>query len=154
MYKIPDASLSNVTNPLGIFESLGDVYAQEDLDAFYKLLAPNIPAGTGPALDLINGATAPNSPDQAGGESDLDFEMALPIIYPQKSVLFQVNSQVDIFLAFLDAIDGSFCSENPDKDPGEMCNTFAPTNVISVSYGGSEYFESPTVLKVRTFLIV
>ncbi|QPG98144.1 hypothetical protein C2857_007305 [Epichloe festucae Fl1] len=147
MYKIPDASLSNVTNPLGIFESLGDVYAQEDLDAFYKLLAPNIPAGTGPELDLINGATAPNSPDRAGGESDLDFQMAIPIIYPQKTTLFQVNSQVDVFLAFLDAIDGEFCPEDPDRNPGEMCNTFAPTNVISISYGGAEYLSSPNVLK-------
>lgn len=151
MYKIPDASLSNVTNPLGIFESLGDVYAQEDLDAFYKLLAPNIPAGTGPELDLINGATAPNSPDRAGGESDLDFQMAIPIIYPQKTTLFQVNSQADVFLAFLDAIDGEFCPEDPDRNPGEMCNTFAPTNVISISYGGSEYLSSPNVLKVLSF---
>ncbi|KAK2609355.1 hypothetical protein QQS21_002136 [Conoideocrella luteorostrata] len=148
MYGIPDATFSNVTNPLGMFESLGDVYAQEDLDAFYQLLAPQIPAGTGPELNLINGATAPNGPDNAGGESDLDFEMAIPIIYPQTTTLFQVNSQADVFLAFLGAIDGGFCSVNPDRDPGEMCDTFAPTNVISISYGGSEYLVSPTVLKV------
>ncbi|QUC20437.1 uncharacterized protein UV8b_04678 [Ustilaginoidea virens] len=147
MYNIPDGTLSNNTNPMGIFESLEDIYSQEDLDAFYRLFAPNIPKGTGPQLDLINGAVAPTSQDQAGGESDLDFQMAIPIIYPQTTTLFQVRSDNDIFLALLGAIDDDFCQNNPDLDPNEMCGTFAPTSVISVSYGGPEYLSSAAVLQ-------
>ena len=135
---------------MGIFESLGDVYAQEDLDQFFQLAAPEIPQGTGPQLDLINGATAPNSQDEAGGESDLDFQIAYPIIYPQGTVLFQVsdNTQSDIFNDFLDAIDGPFCNSDDEKTPGNMCGTFDPTSVISISYGGDEYGNDVDHLKV------
>ncbi|KAG5944150.1 hypothetical protein E4U53_006926 [Claviceps sorghi] len=138
IYNITEGTSRNPTNSLGIFEALGDVYAQEDLDAFYKLTAPNIPAGTGPILDLINGATAPNSPDTAGPESSLDFQMAIPIVYPQTTTLFQVNTQVDPFFALFDAIDGGFCNKNPDRLKNGMCDVFEPTNVISISYGGTE----------------
>lgn len=149
LYGIPEAELSNINNPMGMFESLGDVYSQEDLDKFFSLVAPNIPQGTGPKLDLINGATAPNRQQDAGGESTLDFDMAYPIIYPQTMTLFQVRSDYDIFIAFLDAIDGSFCSKH-DRDPNEMCDTFDPTSVISVSYGGNEHFWDAAFLKVST----
>lgn len=148
LYNITDAQLSNLTNPLGVFESLDDVYAQEDLDAFYKLAAPGIPQGTGPDLFLINGATAPNDPEDAGGESDLDFEIAIPIIYPQKTNLYQVRSDYDIFLAFLDAVDKPFCKSDTDRDPNEFCGELDAPNVVSISYGGPEYGESVTLLKV------
>ncbi|KAG5970552.1 hypothetical protein E4U55_001614 [Claviceps digitariae] len=141
IYNIPLGTSNRSDNALGIFEALGDVYAQEDLDAFYKLLAPNIPAGTGPDVDLINGATAPVSPDQAGIESSLDFQMAIPIVYPQTTTLFQVNDakgQEDPFFALFDAIDGGFCHKDPDRYPNGMCDVYEPTNVISVSYGGTE----------------
>ncbi|KAG5927880.1 hypothetical protein E4U42_001678 [Claviceps africana] len=138
IYNITEATSHNPSNSLGIFEALDDVYAQEDLDAFYKLTAPNIPAGTGPILDLINGATAPNSPDNAGPESSLDFQMAIPIVYPQTTTLFQVNTQVDPFFALFDAIDGGFCNKDPQKLKNGMCDVFDPTNVISISYGGTE----------------
>ncbi|TQV94424.1 alkaline serine protease AorO [Cordyceps javanica] len=140
LYKIPKAEGTNSTNRLGIYESLGDVYSQEDLDLFYKNAAPYIPAGTGPQLDLINGATAPNSPDKAGGESLLDFDMAYPIIYPQGTTLFQVKEdQYDnIFGDFLSAIDSDYCSQDPYWNNHKMCGTFEPTNVVSISYGGPE----------------
>ncbi|KAG6239764.1 hypothetical protein E4U25_000321 [Claviceps purpurea] len=146
IYKIPDATSAFPNNSLGIFEALDDVYAQEDLDAFYKLTAPNIPAGTGPKLDLINGATAPNRPEMAGGESDLDFQMAIPIIYPQNTTLYQVKSQEDVFFALFDAIDGTFCRRDPDRVAHEMCDVFKPTNVISISYGGIEDDYTPKEL--------
>ncbi|KAG5937544.1 hypothetical protein E4U59_004315 [Claviceps monticola] len=146
IYKIPDATSAFPNNSLGIFESLDDVYAQEDLDAFYKLMAPNIPAGTGPELDLINGATAPNRPEMAGTESDLDFQMAIPIIYPQNTTLYQVRSQEDIFFALFDAIDGTFCRRDPGRVAHEMCDVFKPTNIISISYGGVEADSTPKEL--------
>lgn len=140
IYNIPEATGSNVTNPMGLFESLGDVYSQEDLDQFFELAAPKIPAGTGPNLDLINGATAPNAPEDAGGESDLDFDMAYPIIYPQQITLFQVNSDNsdDVFGDFLSAIDSDYCKIDPNLGDNRMCGTFDPTNVISISYGEPE----------------
>ncbi|KAJ6789960.1 hypothetical protein PWT90_05805 [Aphanocladium album] len=145
LYKIPKATGTNSTNRLGIYESIGDVYSQEDLDLFYKTAAPYIPAGTGPTLDLINGATAPNSPENAGGESLLDFDMAYPIIYPQGTTLFQVkpDQYYNIFGDFLSAIDGDYCNQDPYWNKHKMCGKFEPTNVISVSYGGPEDATDP-----------
>lgn len=140
IYGIPKGTQSNITNPMGFFESLGDVYSQEDLDLFYKTAAPHIPAGTGPDLDLINGATAPNPQDTAGGESDLDFQMAIPIIYPETSVLFQTRGggSDDIFGDYLAAVDPDFCPLDPNLGTHKMCGVFQPTNVVSISYGGPE----------------
>lgn len=124
-----------------------------------------IPAGTGPTLRGIDGATAPVDVAQAGAESDLDFQVAYPIIWPQNTVLFQTddsnyeaNYTFNGFLNnFLDAIDGSYCtysafgiSGNTADDPsypdpasggysGKLqCGVYEPTNVISISYGGDE----------------
>ncbi len=101
----------------------------------------------------------------AGAESDLDFQISYPIIYPQNSILFQTDD--DVYEAnyvfqgflnnFLDAIDGSYCSYSafgetgnspldppyPDPNPGGykgslQCGVYKPTNVISISYGGQE----------------
>lgn len=137
LYNIPQATQHNISNPLGMYESAGDVYAQEDLDAFFSLLAPYIPKGTGPKLNLINGATAPNSVADAGGESDLDFQMAYPIIYPQSTVLYQVQylSRDELFSDYLSAIDSDYCGLDPRFNDHKMCGAYEPTNVISVSYG-------------------
>jgi tripeptidyl-peptidase-1 len=96
---------------------------------------------------------------------DLDFQVAYPIIYPQKTVLFQTDDDVyqanytyeGFFNNFLDAIDGSYCSYSafgetgnsvldpsyPHNVPGGymgklQCGKYKPTNVISISYGGQE----------------
>lgn len=140
LYKIPKATQSNVTNSMGIFETIGDVYSQEDLDLFFKSAAPWIPQGTGPNLDLINGATAPNPPETAGGESNLDFDMAYPIVYPQTTTLFQVDSQdfSDAFGDWLAAIDSDYCPIDPYWNNHDMCGTYDPTNVFSISYGSYE----------------
>lgn len=149
MYNITAGTSAISTNALGIFET-EDTYAQEDLTSFWQAFATNIPSTTGPKVDAIDGATAPTSVGNAGGESDLDFEIAIPIIYPQTTVLYQtlVNNN-DIFNTFLDAIDGTYCTFSDDGEtgddptvdgttPNEMCGTFKPTNVISFSYGTAE----------------
>lgn len=149
MYNITAGTSAVSSNAMGIFET-EDTYAQEDLTAFWKAFATNIPANTGPKVDGIDGATAPTSVGDAGGESDLDFQIAIPIIYPQSTVLFQtaVNNN-DIFNTFLDAIDGSYCTFSDDGEtgddptvdgttPNEQCGAFSPTNVISISYGTAE----------------
>ncbi|KAJ2980290.1 hypothetical protein NQ176_g2734 [Zarea fungicola] len=151
LYNIPDAPTSpNPKNKLGIFESQGEMYLQSDLDQFYSSFAPNIPAGTGPKEDFIdfNG----NNPDgsEGQGEAALDFQVSIPVIYPQGTELYQTNANFDGFQAFgfinqfLDAVDGSYCTysshgekgDDPTLDgntPNEQCGTFTPTSVISFS---------------------
>ncbi|KAF2170428.1 hypothetical protein M409DRAFT_64175 [Zasmidium cellare ATCC 36951] len=165
LYKIPINRLKDPSNALGIFEN-GDFYAQEDLDRFFAEFEPRVVNGTHPELASIDGGKAPKPPAQADGESDLDFELALPLIYPQKVVLYQTNDDQytvsgagGLFNTFLDAIDGSYCGysafgqtgddpnfddEYPDKtNPGgfqgqRQCGVFKPTNVISISYSKQE----------------
>jgi len=163
MYNITRGDKADPSNKLGIFEE-GDFYAAEDLVEFFALFANYIPATTMPVLEGIDGGFAPGA--YAGGESDLDFQISYPLIYPQNSVLFQTD---DIFYAsgleggggflntFLDAIDGSYCTYSaygetgnadidpkyPDPNPlgyqGQLqCGVYKPTNVISISYGEQE----------------
>jgi tripeptidyl-peptidase-1 len=110
---------------MGIFEDLGDVYSQADLDLFFLAFAQSIPQGTGPKLEAIDGAQAPVSVLNAGPESDLDFQVTYPLIYPQGTVLFQTDDPVyeanytfpGFLNNFLDALDGSYCSEISPLDP-------------------------------------
>lgn len=39
MYLIPEGNSSTKGNELGIFEDIGDVYSQDDLDLFFSTLA-------------------------------------------------------------------------------------------------------------------
>lgn len=146
MYHISDAQYSDSKNHLGVFESLGEKYLQSDFDKFYSIAATNIPAGTGPVVDSINGADAHAQPGQGGGETTMDFELAIPLIYPHKTELYQVpdNLTEDIFDQFFDAIDGSYCSE----ESGD-CGTFTSANVLSFSYGGDENGDTISHYQVR-----
>jgi tripeptidyl-peptidase-1 len=99
---------------LGIYEE-GDYYAQEDLDLFFANFTPYIPQGTHPSPAFIDGAEAPTDTANAGGESDLDFELAYPLIYPQTITLYQtddlyyatnLNATSGSFNTLLDALDG------------------------------------------------
>lgn len=73
MYNITQATKAHAGNQLGIFEE-GDFYAAEDLVEFFTLFTPNIPITTEPILHGIDGGTAPGA--EAGGESDLDFQIS------------------------------------------------------------------------------
>jgi tripeptidyl-peptidase-1 len=167
LYDIPRAHLSDSVNTLGIFEE-GDHYSQADLNLFFAQYAPYVPQGTHPTADDIDGAEGPvaqNSPLNTG-ESDIDFDMAFSLIYPQKTILYQVDDAyyaadgniTGFFNTFLDALDGSYCTYSaygetgdapgidptyPDPNPGGYkgnleCGVYAPTRVISVSYGEAE----------------
>lgn len=53
-----------------------------------------VPRGTYPKLRSINGALGPtNDTLKAGDEADLDFQVAIPLIWPQKTVLFQTDDE-------------------------------------------------------------
>ncbi|CAK7198753.1 hypothetical protein SEUCBS139899_001417 [Sporothrix eucalyptigena] len=111
-------------NELGIFQSLGMHYAQDDLDIYFSYTAPEIPEGTYPELRAVDGATGPAiGGNTAGPEANLDLEIAMPLVYPQKTVLWQVDDEYyeqamirgstqypGFFNTFFDAIDGSYCS--------------------------------------------
>lgn len=88
---------------MGIFSAQGFQYAQEDLNKFFANYSSNIPQGTHPIADEINGANASTTVAKASTEADLDFEVAYPIVYPQNLTDFQLGG---FFNAFLDAIDG------------------------------------------------
>jgi tripeptidyl-peptidase I len=114
LYGIPAGKLANPSNAMGIFEE-GDFYSQEDLNLFFANYTSYIPQGTHPKPSFIDGAQAPVPVSQAGGESDLDFELAYPILWPQGTVLYQTDdinyatgviSTAGGFNTFLDAIDG------------------------------------------------
>lgn len=162
----PNANVSS-NNSMGIFE-MGDFYSQKDLNLFYANFTPYIPKGTKPIANLIDGEIGPVPADYAGGEASLDFQLAIPIIYPQNTTLYEVDdpyytvsgrsNRTGIFNTFLDAIDGSYCTysaygetgNDPVLDPiypnphkygykGDlMCGVYKPTNVISISYGEQE----------------
>ncbi|KAH7336258.1 putative Tripeptidyl-peptidase sed1 [Rhexocercosporidium sp. MPI-PUGE-AT-0058] len=166
LYGIPNAHIKDSVNALGLYESR-DTYAQEDLNSFFAHWAPNVPQGTYPLLNSINGGQAPVSPDSEfnTGESDIDMEIAYSLIYPQTITLYQVDNTIEaaqhggFFNTFLDALDGSYCPYKaynisgdspgidpvyPDPAPGgykgkNQCGTYKPTRVISISYGVSEY---------------
>jgi len=117
-------------NSLGIFEE-GDFYAQEDFDLFFAKYTPYIPNGTHPIPNLVDGGEAPVAVGEAAGESDLDFELAYPIIYPQTTTLYQVDDLYyaeggdgtgttrGIFNTFFDAIDGSYCTYSAYGETGD-----------------------------------
>jgi tripeptidyl-peptidase-1 len=114
LYGVPKGTLAHPSNAMGIFEE-GDYYSQEDLNKFFANFTPYIPQGTHPKPAFIDGAEAPVPVADAGGESDLDFELAYPILWPQGTVLFQtddINYATGViytggaFNTFLDAIDG------------------------------------------------
>ncbi|KAL3963207.1 hypothetical protein ACCO45_000211 [Purpureocillium lilacinum] len=154
MYQIPDGKLAHPSNRLGIFQTDGNYYVQSSMDIFTKAFAPHVPAGTMPKVYNIDNATGTSEdPWVAGSEAMLDFEMAVPIVYPQGTVLFAAPSsgagQAGVFNPFLDAIDGSYCNftshgitgDTPEIDgtyPTHECGTVPPTNVISISYGLTE----------------
>lgn len=148
-------------NSLGLYET-GDTYAQADLDLFYKQFAPNVPQGTHPILDSVDGGQAPVPVGSSyeTGESIIDMDIAFSLVYPQTVTLYQNDPESvaysDGFNNFLDALDGSYCSytaygitgNSPGYDvvfpqPGyngpNMCGAYKPTRVISVSYGEAEY---------------
>lgn len=73
----PNATVSS-NNSLGVFEE-GDTYAQKDFNEFFAKFTPYIPNGTHPVLNAIDGAKAPVSQENAGGESNMDFQLAYPM---------------------------------------------------------------------------
>ncbi|KAK3321723.1 Pro-kumamolisin, activation domain-containing protein [Apodospora peruviana] len=125
-YHIPNGTKAFPGNELGVFQSLDQHYNQWDLDMYWKYTAPYIPKGTHPTLRSINGALGPAAEiSSAGEEADLDFQVAIPLVFPQTTVLWQTDDEwyqkdqmraetkyTGFFNTLFDAIDGSYCSLN------------------------------------------
>ncbi|ERT03130.1 hypothetical protein HMPREF1624_01435 [Sporothrix schenckii ATCC 58251] len=159
-YGLPvPSSLSKVTpvsgNQLGIFETAGQHYSQDDLDIFFSYTAPEIPDGTKPELRAIDGATGPAATqDTAGAEANMDFEVAMPLVWPQKTVLFQVDDEYyenamtsgsgkvkGIFNTFFDAIDGSYCTLNAYGQTGNCQDAACIDPVYPNPNGGGQSYQ-------------
>ena len=128
----PEAEVSP-NNTMGIY-LLSSAYAQEDLDMFFSNFTPYIANGTAPIMNSINGGMAPTDIQHAGAEACMDLELAIPLIYPQQTTVYQVDDSYweieqvlrgGMFNTFLDAIDESYCTyeaygekgDNPEFDP-------------------------------------
>jgi tripeptidyl-peptidase I len=116
LYNIPEIPEYSKTGPradntMGIFEE-GDFFSPEDLDIFFANFTPRIPNGTRPTPVYIDGSDL--GPVFVGGEADLDFQLAYPLIYPQVITLYQTDDfyyaasgpGYGFFNTFLDALDG------------------------------------------------
>ncbi|KAG4417406.1 hypothetical protein IFR04_009475 [Cadophora malorum] len=159
LYNMPPGSTSMRNNTLGVTEFTPQAFLQSDLNMFFKQFSAPLD-GTSPNINLIDGAIVQqtNKSFQFNGESALDLEFAMALVYPQQVTLYQVGDIVSggSFNNFLDAIDASYCtfqggdSKDPNIDgqypsnlPGgfqgqENCGGFQSTNVISTSYGSNE----------------
>ncbi|KAI1214352.1 subtilisin-like protein [Annulohypoxylon truncatum] len=124
LYGIPKGTKKHPDNRMGIFQSLGQHYTQYDLDKFFWSFSDNIPNGTHPELFSVDGGQGPTtSLRMAGSEANLDFQMAYGLIYPQDTVLYQVDDEwyqniyqtdpaayTGFFNNLWNAIDGSYCT--------------------------------------------
>lgn len=151
LYNMPQGSVAGDNNTLGIVEYTPQAFLQSDLDTFFQEFMPRM-KDKAPGVVLLDNAVVQtqNQSFNFNGESALDLEFAMALIYPQKATLFQVGDtrQGASFNNFLDGIDGSYCdfeggdSKDPNVDgqysAAVNCGRARPTNVISTSYGSNE----------------
>ncbi|CAK7236917.1 hypothetical protein SCUCBS95973_009771 [Sporothrix curviconia] len=151
LYNTPAGSLAASNNTLGIVEYTPQAILQSDLDLYFSQFQPKL-QGKSPIIKLLDNAViqTTNQSFSFNGESALDLEFAMALIFPQQATLFQVGDLVQggSFNNLLDSLDGSYCafdgggSTNAAVD-GQYsnavnCGTAAPTNVISTSYSYNE----------------
>ncbi|EMC93369.1 hypothetical protein BAUCODRAFT_113640 [Baudoinia panamericana UAMH 10762] len=161
LYQFPTNYGANPQNSYGIVEYTPQAYVPSDLDMFFRNFSSRS-VGTRPILDSIDGGVVQQTNMSFGynGESDLDLEYAITLVYPQPVTLYQVGDLVEgaSFNNFLDAIDGSYCTYEGGDDPTqdaiypdpyggyqgpENCGGYTATKVISTSYAYNEHDLTP-----------
>lgn len=163
LYQFPVNRNAANGNSYGIVEYTPQAYVPSDLDLFFANFSPRA-LGERPIFDSIDGGVAQQveMSFDYNGESDLDLEYAMTLVYPQKVTLYQVGDLVEgaSFNNFLDAIDGPYCTYEGGDDPSqdgiypdvnstagyqgpENCGGFAATKVISTSYSYNEHDLTP-----------
>lgn len=151
LYGIPPGTSHWPKNSLGVVEYTPQAFLQEDLDLFFAQYEPRL-VGRPPEVHLVADGVVQTEKQSYfyNGESSLDLEYAMSLVYPQKVTLYQVGDMVQggSFNNFLDAVDGSYCtfqgggSKDPNIDgqyPADRaCGTAPLVNVISTSYAYNE----------------
>lgn len=169
LYKLPVNRDANSNNSLGVVEYTPQAYVAADLDRFFRNFTPGA-VGQRPVLNGIDGGfvQTTNRSFNFNGESNLDLQYAMGLVYPQKVTLYQAGDllQGASFNNFLDAIDGSYCTYEGGNDPTqdgiypdrngtvaegayqgpENCGGYAATKVISTSYSSDEHGLTPFYL--------
>lgn len=172
LYEFPvnkQSATAQKINSIGVVEYTPQAYVASDLDLFFRNFTPKA-VGERPIFDSVDGGVVQttNRSFDYNGESDLDLEYAMSLVYPQKVTLYQVGDLVQgaSFNNFLDAIDGSYCTYEGGDDPTqdgiypdpygngtgaykgpENCGGYAATKVISTSYGSNEHDFTPFYLQ-------
>jgi tripeptidyl-peptidase I len=85
LYGIPlPTDKPNPDNALGLYEQ-GDYFAKSDLDLYWKNIYNEVPEGTYPVPQLIDGAnySVPAYSSLNGGESNIDMEMSYVSLVPR-----------------------------------------------------------------------
>jgi len=159
LYDIPEGTLD--LSSFGIVELGENTYLQSDLEDFYSLAATNVPSGTAPIFDSIDGGVGQTEIEGTSTviEGDLDMEYGIALVSPQKVTIYQVGDQIigGSFDTLLDGLDASYCTEaGGDVSPydpvypdglstesqsgydAKDCGKFAPASVISISYSSNE----------------
>jgi tripeptidyl-peptidase-1 len=151
LYATPPGTLHHPNNTLGIVEFTPQAYLQSDLDLFFAEFEPRL-VGKRPITSFVdNGVLQTDNKSFAfNGESALDLELTMALIYPQKVTLYQVGDEEQgaSFNNLLEALDGSYCaydggrSKDPNIDgqyPDDIaCGTAPLVNVLSSSYAYNE----------------
>ncbi|KAN0090293.1 Peptidase S8/S53 domain containing protein [Hyaloscypha variabilis] len=160
LYEFPPNFPTSSKNSFGIVEYTPQAYLPSDLDMFFRNFSPSL-VGQRPTFDSIDGGLLQTEVESFdyNGESDLDLEYGMTLVYPQKVTLYQTGDLLEgaSFNNFLDAIDGSYCTYDGGDDPTqdgiypdpygtgygvyegpENCGGFAATKVISTSYAYNE----------------
>ena len=156
LYDIPINAITAPGNSYGIVEYTPQAYIPTDLDLFFANYSPKS-VGDRPIFDAIDGGFLQTEyvDFDYNGESDLDLEYGMTLVYPQNVTLYQVGDITgdETFNTFLDALDASYCTfeggDDPTVDPQypvapygyqgpNQCGGFAATKVISTSYAYNE----------------
>ncbi|KZT61098.1 hypothetical protein CALCODRAFT_447953, partial [Calocera cornea HHB12733] len=158
LYHIPaNQSYATAKNSYGIVEYTPQSYLPTDLDMFFGQFAPQL-VGHRPTMDSIDGGNIQTEYESFdyNGESDLDLQYAMTLVYPLNPTLYQTGDMVEggSFNNFLDALDASYCTYDGGDDPTqdgiypdpygggyegpETCGGYAATYVVSTSYGYNE----------------
>ncbi|PLW47967.1 hypothetical protein PCANC_09418 [Puccinia coronata f. sp. avenae] len=161
LYKFGDYQMTSPTkHTLAIVEYTPQSVVYKDMDLFFSTFAPNV-KGSRPNLVPIDGGELNQEMTEFGlnGESNLDLQYSMPLVYPLNISLYQVGDPEigGSFNNFLDALDSSYCSTpldpmqdglypNPRGYPKRDCGTVKPANIISTSYGMNEADATPAYL--------
>ena len=129
LYNIPQAtSKPSPDNSFGIVEYSPNTYIEADLDAFFGNFTPAA-VGQRPIFKSVNsGSIDINDPTNFSnnGESNLDLQYGMDLVYPQKVTLYQM---------------GTMNKDASDAD-------FIKTKVVSTSWGFNENDMSPAYMEV------